>query len=75
MTTQEVADRLVELCRQGEFVQAVQELYSDDIVSIEPEGSPMGTVRGIPAIMQKGEQHAHSIQFFKRFVCSSYLVN
>lgn len=57
MTTQQVADRLVELCRKGQFVEAVQELYSDDIISIEPDGSGLPThCEGIPAIMQKGEQ-------------------
>lgn len=38
MTTQQVADRLVELCRQGKNVQAISELYSKDIVSIEMFG-------------------------------------
>ena len=37
-TTQEVADRLVTLCRKGEFENAIKELYAPDVVSIEPEG-------------------------------------
>ncbi len=36
MTTQEIASRLAELCRAGEFVQAQTELYGDEVVSIEP---------------------------------------
>ncbi len=39
MTTQEVANRLIELCRQGQAAQAQKELYADNAVSIEPEGS------------------------------------
>lgn len=39
MTTQQVADRLVALCRQGKFQEAVNELYGPDIVSIEPKGA------------------------------------
>lgn len=39
MTTRMVADRLVELCKAGEFVQAQQELYDTDIVRIEPDGT------------------------------------
>ena len=53
MTTQEVANRLVELCREGKYKQVVQELYSPNIVSIEPEGMPNRIVKGLEAIAQK----------------------
>ena len=33
MTTQEVANRLVELCRTGQILQAQEELYGETIVS------------------------------------------
>jgi hypothetical protein len=33
-----VADRLVELCAAGEFVQAQQELYGEEIVRVDPDG-------------------------------------
>ncbi|MDB5025433.1 MAG: nuclear transport factor 2 family protein [Mucilaginibacter sp.] len=39
---QEVAHKLVDLCREGKNVDAINELYDDNIVSLEPEGSPMG---------------------------------
>jgi hypothetical protein len=39
MTTKMVADRLIELCKAGEFVQAQQELYHTDIVRIEFDGT------------------------------------
>ena len=35
MTTQEVADKLVGYCKQGNFRDALMNLYSNDIVSIE----------------------------------------
>lgn len=57
MTTQDVANRLVALCSQGKFQEAVSELYSDDIVSTEA-GAPPGQSReskGIAAIKAKGE--------------------
>src|SRR5258708_38012632 len=38
----EVAHRLVDLCREGKNVDAINELYDENIVSLEPEGSPMG---------------------------------
>jgi len=39
MTTAAVADRLIELCRKGDFIQAQEELYHTDIISIDPDGS------------------------------------
>lgn len=55
MTTQEVANRLVELCRTGKNDQAVKELYAPNIVSVEPEGVPNRIVTGLEAIAQKGK--------------------
>jgi hypothetical protein len=57
MTTQEVAAKLVEMCSQGKFQEAVAALYSDDIVSMEA-GGPPGQSReskGLAAIKAKGE--------------------
>lgn len=57
MTTQEVADELVKLCREGKFAEAVESLYGDDIVSME-SGAPPGQSReskGIKAVKAKGE--------------------
>jgi hypothetical protein len=55
MTTQEVADRFNELAQQGQFEQILQELFSQDAKSIEPEGSQFATVQGLDAIIQKGK--------------------
>jgi len=54
MTTQDVAKRLVALCRSGNYEQAIKELYSEDIVSVEPEGAPHRIVKGLAAIAEKG---------------------
>ncbi len=62
MTTQEVANRLVELCRKGQFDQAVKELYSPDIVSVEPEGTPNHIVKGIEGIIEKGKDFDAKIE-------------
>lgn len=58
MTTKDVANKLVEFCRKGEFEAAMNELYSNDIVSIEPAGSPMPEVRGIDGVRQKAAHFA-----------------
>lgn len=62
MTTQEVADRLVALCRQGQFDTAIEELYSPEIVSIEPDGAPMKEVRGLEGVIEKGKHFAEQLE-------------
>ncbi|UFH52148.1 nuclear transport factor 2 family protein [Spirosoma sp. KNUC1025] len=63
MTTQEIADRLVALCREGKYEQAQRELYSQEAKSIEPAGNPgMQTVQGLDAIIEKGNQFQAMIQ-------------
>lgn len=57
MTTQEIATKLVDYCRQGQYETAQKELYAQDALSIEPEHSPaMRTVNGLDAIVEKGHQ-------------------
>ncbi len=53
MTTQEIADRLVELCRKEQFEQAIEELYSPEIVRVEPAGTPKERVQGLEALAEK----------------------
>jgi len=57
MTTQEVADSLVKLCSAGKFQEAVEALYSPDIVSMEAGAPPGGSreAKGIEAVRAKGE--------------------
>jgi hypothetical protein len=52
-----IGTKLVELCNAGESEKAVDELYSNDIVSIEGQGSEEMPARmeGIDAIRKKGE--------------------
>ena len=54
MTTQEVANRLIELSRQGKIKEVQKELFAAHAVSIEPNES-MGPkiVNGLPAIIEK----------------------
>ena len=69
MTTQEVAQQLVDLCRQGKFHEAIDTLYSKDIVSIEAGAPPGGSreVQGIDAVMAKGKwwQDNHEVHGLK----------
>lgn len=61
-TTHHVANRLVELCREGKYSEARQELYSEEIESIEPAYSPAPYLKGMEAVEAKGKQFQESIQ-------------
>jgi ketosteroid isomerase-like protein len=59
MNTEQIAKRLVQLCREGKGNEAQDELYAADAVSIEMEGSTSGLperAKGMAAIKEKGRQ-------------------
>jgi hypothetical protein len=58
MTTNEIADRLVKLCRKGDFHTAQSELFADDVVSVEPYATPdfEQETKGKQAVKEKGEK-------------------
>ena len=58
MNTQAIANRLVELCRKGDFEAAQKELFSQDAVSVEPYATPdfQKETKGLPAILEKGQK-------------------
>ncbi|TXC82139.1 nuclear transport factor 2 family protein [Luteibaculum oceani] len=66
MSTEKVANRLVELCRKGDFETAMQELYSPEIVSIEPEGSQAPNAEGIQQVIEKAKHFADSVEEFHK---------
>jgi hypothetical protein len=56
MTTQEIARRLVDMCRNGKTEEAKEELFAPDIISIEPrEGLLPKETKGMDAIRKKAE--------------------
>ena len=64
MTTNEIANRLVELCSNGNWQQAQEELYGPNIESIEPAGTPWQSVKGYEAVKRKGEQWGAMMEEF-----------
>ncbi len=63
MTAQEVANRLIQLCREGKDVDAINELYDDNIVSLEPEGTPRsGKTVGKKAILESTYRWYSSVE-------------
>lgn len=56
MTTKQIADRLVAMCRNGQIEEAKIEFFTDETMSIEPaEGILPREVKGLKAIQQKAE--------------------
>ena len=64
MNTQEVANRLVELCRKGKNMQALKELYADDVVSREMPGAPNAVVMGKDAVTKKSQDWYATVEEF-----------
>lgn len=76
MTTKEIADKLTEHCRKGDFEKAQTELFSDDAVSIEPEASPAFAkeTKGLGAIIEKGHKFNSMVQEMHGITVSDALV-
>ena len=56
MTTKQVADQLVKMCRAGKVEEAKQELFTEETLSIEPgEGVLPKETKGLKAIQQKAD--------------------
>jgi len=64
MNTQQVADRLIEMCRKGENMQALEELYADNVVSREMPGMPGEVTSGIKEVFKKSEDWYNNVQEF-----------
>jgi hypothetical protein len=64
MKTEEIARRLVALCREQKWETAQKELYAADAVSIEPEASPAfdKETKGLPAILEKGRKFVSMVE-------------
>lgn len=54
MNTQEIANDLVALCRDGKFAEAGEKYWADDVLSVEPMGEN-AVSRGKAAARGKGE--------------------
>jgi len=62
MNANEVGKKLVELCKQGKNQEAMETLYSPDIVSVEVMGMPNmpREISGIKAVGEKGKWWAEN---------------
>lgn len=65
MTTQEIAARFNELAQQEQWFEIQDELFADDVRSIDPSGSPyFGYAEGKGPVRKKGEDFIRKIEAF-----------
>lgn len=74
MNTAEVAEKLVQYCREGRNIDAINELYADDIVSKEPEGSHFELVEGKDAVLEKNQQWYEMVEEVHSAVISDPII-
>jgi len=75
MTVQDVANRLVQLCREAKNLDAVNELYDDDIVSLEPEGSPVKKKTGKKEVLDANNRWFDSVDEIHSVAVSAPLLS
>ncbi len=81
MNTEEVARKVVELCRKQAWKEAIDTLYADDIVSVEARAMNGGSpeTRGIAGVRGKTEwwtqnMEVHSVKVSGPFVAHDRFV-
>ena len=76
MSTKEIAGRLVEICRQGDFEKAQKELFAKDAVSIEPHSTSdfQKETKGLDAILEKGKKWADMVEAYHEMKVSGPLL-
>jgi hypothetical protein len=76
MSTQEIAERLVELCRTGDFYTVQNELFAADAVSIEQFATPAfeKETKGMDAIKEKGDKWSSMVEEIKGITVSEPII-
>jgi hypothetical protein len=65
MTTKEVADKLVKMCRDGQVEEVKEQLFTQETFSIEPtEGILPKETRGLNAIKKKAKLFISMVENF-----------
>src|SRR5580704_13382537 len=75
MTTQEVAARFNELAQQEKWFEIQDELFADNVKSIDPPNSPyFGNAEGKAAVRRKGDDFVKKIEGDKKMYTSEPIV-
>ena len=77
MNTQEVADKVVELCRKQAWREAVESLYAKDIVSVEARAMEGGSFesRGIDAVRGKVDWWENNMEVHSQKVSGPFVAH
>ena len=75
MNTHDVANRLVELCREGKNLEAINELYDDNVVGREPKGAPMELSEGKEAVIGKNNHWYSTVEEVHSGIVSDPIVS
>lgn len=76
MEIKDIANRLVELCRAGDYQTCYQELYAPNAKSIEPnQENGWDTIEGMDAFAEKGKQWNEGIEEFYSGAVSDPIVS
>ncbi len=75
MTTKDIANRLVYMCRNGKVEEAKEELFTPGIISLEPhEGLLPKEIKGMEAIRKKAELFISMVENFYGNIISEPVV-
>lgn len=75
LTTQQVADRFYELALQEKWFEIQEELFADNVQSVEPRNSPyMQNASGKANVYQKGQGFVQRIQAVHQVSTSPLIV-
>lgn len=77
MNTADVANRLVELCKQSKYFDAMEELYADGIVSVEPDptAAVAAETHGKAAVIQKSADWVATVEIHAGSIEGPFLIN
>ena len=64
MSTQEVANKWAQMCREGKNLDCVNELYAENVVSREMPGMPGELITGRQNVWNKSKEWLDNVQDF-----------
>lgn len=75
MTTQEVANRLVDLSREGKFEDAQVELYADNAIALESPGGAFANANNKQEVIEGGRKFRSTLKEIHGLEISDPIVN
>lgn len=74
MTVENIANRLVELCRVNKWTTAYEELFAQDAKAFEMEGVPEREMQGLENLFNKTKAHTDNWETVHEIVVTDPLV-